>query len=1222
MNKSLSTNALNSLDYIISTWNDFHKTIISSSTFLSDNLQSNTNEAVNIQGLKGSLPAFFIKEFVKRKSDESLSYSYTHSGEGEKNDFVLVFPSQKDMEECESDLNTLYDEKCEIIKLNWFQTLPYRPCGLGSQVFGERVGFLSKILTKNKNPAVPRFFLIPQRALLTPLPPPEYIKKHSFQIIKKQALQTEELSTRLASLGFLRVPKVCVPGEYAVRGEVVDIFLAGEKNPVRIIFDFDTVEQIKTFDKETQTSISSLQFIQIYPMKEVLWDEELCNKLETVLEKEDSEGVTQNFNEIKAKEIESGESQTLSINNANVSADVHLSFTDEAKNKLKEFLEKLRTQREVEGEELFYGSIWDKTYTIKDYLTQRHFVFFFDYDKLVNAQKLLENEYAVSYRTVRQYFPVLRPSMVLLNFNSLTEALCNRIYFRVLETEGDSKLNDENGYFYIQSQASTSFFGNITYFKEQLEQFQNDGYRIYIYADNENQALRINELIKDYTEPQDKKLIPVTLISVAISEGFLISSQKILVIQENEIFGRKKNNPKSTRNVKSKAIDTFVDLNPGDYIVHISYGIGLFKGIERVKSMGMERDYIKLEYAQEETVFVPIEQVNMVQRYIGNENSSPRLDTIGSKSWSSRKAKVQQKVEEIAEKLIDLYSKRKASHGYPFPKDSEWNTAFEAAFPYEDTPDQLTATEEIKTDMEKNVPMDRLVCGDVGYGKTELAMRAAFKAVMGGKQVAFLAPTTILAEQHYENCLERFKNFPVSIARLSRFVPNSQQKKIIEKLEKGEVDIIIGTHRIIQKDVIFKDLGLLIIDEEQRFGVKDKEKLKSLKYNIDCLALSATPIPRTLHMSLLKIRDMSLLTTPPQNRQPIETVIDSYSDEKIVTAVRNEIERGGQVFFLHNRVETLNETKLKLENLMPELLIETAHGKMSSEELDEIFHRFKMGGFHILVATTIIENGIDIPNVNTIIIDRADMYGVSQLYQLKGRVGRSDRKAYAYLLYPQNKALSEVAMKRLQVISDFTELGSGFKIAMKDMEIRGAGNLLGKDQSGEVYAVGFEMYINLLNAAIERLTNAGWKPEEEVLLELEYTGFIPNSYINDAETKMEMYKKIAVVTEKDQLDSVWAELNDRFGPVPDEVESLLSLAKIKILCKKLSIRSLREKRGLVRVEFGEVYKINIDKVLNLIKLNNRIKLDPVNPNQLLMQTQSINLTEKSEFILQKLEQLI
>ena len=1222
MNKSLSTNALNSLDYIISTWNDFHKTIISSSTFLSDNLQSNTNEAVNIQGLKGSLPAFFIKEFVKRKSDESLSYSYTHSGEGEKNDFVLVFPSQKDMEECESDLNTLYDEKCEIIKLNWFQTLPYRPCGLGSQVFGERVGFLSKILTKNKNPAVPRFFLIPQRALLTPLPPPEYIKKHSFQIIKKQALQTEELSTRLASLGFLRVPKVCVPGEYAVRGEVVDIFLAGEKNPVRIIFDFDTVEQIKTFDKETQTSISSLQFIQIYPMKEVLWDEELCNKLETVLEKEDSEGVTQNFNEIKAKEIESGESQTLSINNANVSADVHLSFTDEAKNKLKEFLEKLRTQREVEGEELFYGSIWDKTYTIKDYLTQRHFVFFFDYDKLVNAQKLLENEYAVSYRTVRQYFPVLRPSMVLLNFNSLTEALCNRIYFRVLETEGDSKLNDENGYFYIQSQASTSFFGNITYFKEQLEQFQNDGYRIYIYADNENQALRINELIKDYTEPQDKKLIPVTLISGAISEGFLISSQKILVIQENEIFGRKKNNPQSTRNVKSKAIDTFVDLNPGDYIVHISYGIGLFKGIERVKSMGMERDYIKLEYAQEETVFVPIEQVNMVQRYIGNENSSPRLDTIGSKSWSSRKAKVQQKVEEIAEKLIDLYSKRKASHGYPFPKDSEWNTAFEAAFPYEDTPDQLTATEEIKTDMEKNVPMDRLVCGDVGYGKTELAMRAAFKAVMGGKQVAFLAPTTILAEQHYENCLERFKNFPVSIARLSRFVPNSQQKKIIEKLEKGEVDIIIGTHRIIQKDVIFKDLGLLIIDEEQRFGVKDKEKLKSLKYNIDCLALSATPIPRTLHMSLLKIRDMSLLTTPPQNRQPIETVIDSYSDEKIVTAVRNEIERGGQVFFLHNRVETLNETKLKLENLMPELLIETAHGKMSSEELDEIFHRFKMGGFHILVATTIIEKGIDIPNVNTIIIDRADMYGVSQLYQLKGRVGRSDRKAYAYLLYPQNKALSEVAMKRLQVISDFTELGSGFKIAMKDMEIRGAGNLLGKDQSGEVYAVGFEMYINLLNAAIERLTNAGWKPEEEVLLELEYTGFIPNSYINDAETKMEMYKKIAGVTEKDQLDSVWAELNDRFGPVPDEVESLLSLAKIKILCKKLSIRSLREKRGLVRVEFGEVYKINIDKVLNLIKLNNRIKLDPVNPNQLLMQTQSINLTEKSEFILQKLEQLI
>ena len=701
----------------------------------------------------------------------------------------------------------------------------------------------------------------------------------------------------------------------------------------------------------------------------------------------------------------------------------------------------------------------------------------------------------------------------------------------------------------------------------------------------------------------------------------MFSDEKILVIQENEIFGRKKNTPKSIRKVNSKPIDTFVDLTPGDYIVHVNYGIGLFKGIERVKAMGTERDYIKLEYADEEIAFVPIEQVNMVQRYIGSENEKPRLDRIGSKNWSARKAKVQQKVEEIAEKLIDLYSKRQASRGFPFPKDTEWNAAFEAAFPYEDTPDQFSATQEIKADMEKPVPMDRLVCGDVGYGKTEIAMRAAFKAVMGGKQVAFLAPTTILAEQHFENSQERFKNFPVTIAQLSRFVSPTEQKKIISKIASGEIDILIGTHRILQKDVIFKNLGLMIIDEEQRFGVKDKEKLKTLKTNIDCLAMSATPIPRTLHMSLLKIRDMSLLTTPPQNRQPIETAIEEYNDEKVARAIRNEVQRGGQVFYLHNRVETLEETRLKLENLVPEMLVETAHGKMTSEELDDIFRRFKMGGFHILVATTIIENGIDIPNVNTIIIDRADMYGVSQLYQLRGRVGRSDRKAYAYLFYPQNKALSEVAMKRLQVISDFTELGSGFKIAMKDMEIRGAGNLLGKDQSGEVYAVGFEMYLTLLNSAIERLSNSDWTAPEEVLLELEYTGFIPDTYIKDTQTKMELYKKIASVQTQDSLNSVWEELFDRFGPIPDEVSSLLSLAKIRIICNKLSISSLKEKKGIVQVEFSKVSKVNIDKLLGLIKTSSgRVKLNSAKP--IILQTEAIDLKSKSEFIKEKLEQLI
>ena len=726
--------------------------------------------------------------------------------------------------------------------------------------------------------------------------------------------------------------------------------------------------------------------------------------------------------------------------------------------------------------------------------------------------------------------------------------------------------------------------------------------------------MRIKEILKDF----DLKIYPLP-----ISSGFGIPETKTLIIQENEIFGRKKHVPKSLGHVKSAAIDTFVELNEGDYIVHVNYGIGIFKGIQRVKAMGNERDYIKLEYADEEFCFVPIEQVNLVQRYIGNEGEKPRIDKIGSKSWENRKNKVKKAVEDLAEKLIALYSRRKASRGYPFPKDNEWQTSFEASFPYEDTEDQYNVSLEIKKDMEKPVPMDRLICGDVGYGKTEVAMRAAFKAVMGGKQVAFLAPTTILAEQHYETCLERFKNFPVTIAQLSRFVTPKEQKKILEKLKIGEIDIIVGTHRIIQKDVVFKDLGLMIIDEEQRFGVKDKEKLKTLKANIDCLAMSATPIPRTLHMSLLKIRDMSLLTTPPQTRKPIETVVEEFTEERVIRAIRQEVERGGQVFFLHNRVETLEETRLKIERMLPEMMVDCAHGQMSAEELDDIFRRFKMGGFHILVATTIIENGIDIPNVNTIIIDRADMYGISQLYQLRGRVGRSDRKAYAYLLYPENKVLSEIAMKRLQVISDFTELGSGFKIAMKDMEIRGAGNLLGKDQSGDVYSVGFDLYVKLLNEAVERLTQENYEEQNEVLMELEYSGFIPDTYVHNIQTKMEIYKKVASVQTQDELARMYNELEDRFGPIPDEVYSLLSLAEVRIIAKKLFITTLKERKGIITLEFAKVSDIKIDKLMRLIKENSdKIKLDPTKPNVLMLSTGKIGLKEKSEYIREKLEQLV
>lgn len=1168
---------------------------------------------LQISGTHGSLFTFFLSELAssaKLKTLQAIQYSNSSKKTVEyksfSGDYLIVVPGEFEMNNLADDIHTIFPEARVFLFPCW-GTIPYRPAALGSLVFGQRAGFLSKLLEKETftTDLAPRIFIITQRSFMSALPPPEYTRDFSFTLKKNDSIDTVKIAQKLTQIGYTRVSRVSVRGEFSLRGEVLDIFLPLEENPVRLVFDFDSIESLKEFESDSQITLKARDKITICPTKEVLWTDELVEKLRRSLE------------EYQKTAINSEESAAATGASA---GHIHLPFTEQALQYQEMMLDELAVKKESEGEEFYYSLLWDKAYSILDYLSPDTFVLFYDYDRLINAELAINREYDGMYRKTKETLPVLPPDMMLYQLNPLLEKVSNSLYFKTVLDENDS----QNTQITLKTEPSRSFFGNLNYMKEELTNLQNDGWNIIIYTDNENQQLRIHEIFKDWTDIEpDGVRKPVKLIPKAITAGFNIPDIKLLVIQENEIFGRRKYVAKSVNKAKSQAIDTFVELNPGDYIVHVNWGIGLFHGIERVKSLGNERDYIKLEYADQEFAFVPIEQVNLVQRYIGNEGERPRLDRIGSKSWENRKSKVQKAVEDLAQKLIDLYSRRKASVGYAFPKEKEWQSAFEAAFPYEDTPDQITVTEEVKADMEKPVPMDRLVCGDVGYGKTEIAMRAAFKAVMGGKQVAFLAPTTILAEQHYETLIERFKNFPVKIARLSRFVPGAEQKKILKKLEQGELDILVGTHRIIQKDVHFKNLGLMIIDEEQRFGVKDKERLKEMKNNVDCLTMSATPIPRTLHMSLLKIRDMSLLTTPPQNRQPIETVIDEFSDDRVAAAIRQEMDRGGQVFFLHNRVESLLEIRQRIERIVPECLVDVAHGQMTSQELDDIFHRFKMGGFHVLIATTIIENGIDIPNVNTIIIDRADMYGVSQLYQLRGRVGRSDRKAYAYLLYPKDKALSEVAMKRLQVISDFTELGSGFKIAMKDMEIRGAGNLLGKNQSGDVYAVGFDLYMRLLNEAVNRLTaQKDYKPQDDVLMEMEYTGYIPDTYVTIPQIKMEIYKKIASVTTDAEFEAVLTELDDRFGPIPEEVSSLLALAEIRIISRKLSIKSIKEKQGEVAIEFQQTSNISIDNILKLIKDNpGTIRLNPQQPNVIFIKLGKIGLKEKSEFIREKLSKL-
>jgi transcription-repair coupling factor (superfamily II helicase) len=850
-----------------------------------------------------------------------------------------------------------------------------------------------------------------------------------------------------------------------------------------------------------------------------------------------------------------------------------------------------------------------ETATISAYVHEKDYVFFLGMERLETSFHSLMVEAKALYRDAflkdRQS---LKPAELLFDYPRFFETW--RRSTVLIEVRGQQK-----GVFAFDVDGPRSFFGNFVMLKDELSQLIGNGYNVVIFAGSDLQRKRLNNMLSQFASLQ--------VLDLEISGGFSISSQKLVAICDHEIFGRRKQVVKTLHKVQSSPLDSFVDLNEGDYVVHMNYGVGKFLKIDRITMSGKERDYIKIAYADNETLFVPIEQANLIQRYIGSEGGSPKLDKLGGQGWETKKAKARKSAEELAGRLIQLYARRKSTKGYPYPKDTDWQLEFEASFPFEETEDQLTCIEDIKHDMESPIVMDRLICGDVGYGKTEIALRAAFKAVMAGKQVAILAPTTILAEQHYETLLQRLGQFPVKAEVISRIIVKKQQKEILNRLKEGHVDILVGTHRLLQKDVVFKDLGLLIIDEEQRFGVKDKEKVKELKANIDSIALSATPIPRTLYMSLLKIRDMSLLTTPPIQRRPIKTVIKEFDIPTIVGAIRFELNRGGQVFFLHNRINTLVEVVQMLTKHMPEVVIEAIHGQMDPEEIEDIMRRFIHQGIQVLVSTTLIENGIDIPNVNTIIIDRADRYGVSQLYQLRGRVGRSDQEAFAYLLYPELTAISEIAVKRLKVISEHTELGSGFKIAMKDMEIRGTGNLLGREQSGQLASVGLDMYLRILDEAIAELMKDGSVEEsKEVFLELDYSGFIPDSYISEPSVKFDIYKKIASISSDVQLQALTAEMEDRFGTIPEVVVNLLYIAELKIICRKLSIHHLKERNGVVTVEFAKVKDIAIDKVMELLRLGNgKVGIDQRRMNVLTLRTDAVSLKDKSLFILETLQRL-
>ena len=660
-----------------------------------------------------------------------------------------------------------------------------------------------------------------------------------------------------------------------------------------------------------------------------------------------------------------------------------------------------------------------------------------------------------------------------------------------------------------------------------------------------------------------------------------------MITSQELIEGEKKKSYKSSAFKEGEKV-VFADLKVGDYVVHKNYGIGIFIGVNTITADGTTKDYIKIKYYGDDVLYVPTNQLDSVRKYIGGDEGGLKVNKLGTKEWLKTKAKVKKNLREVAQELIELYAKREKAKGYAFSKDTPWQVQFEDSFPYQETDDQLRCIDEVKKDMESDKPMDRLLCGDVGYGKTEVAIRAAFKAVMDGKQVAYLAPTTVLAEQQYKEFKERMANFAVRVEVLNRFKTKKQQDEIVKKIKLGEVDIIVGTHRILSDDVEFKDLGLLIIDEEHRFGVKAKEKIKQYKTNVDVLTMTATPIPRTLHMSIVGVRDMSVIYEPPYNRKPVQTYVLEYDSEVVREAITRELERKGQVFYLFNNVERIMQKADEISRLVPEARVAYAHGQMTGNEIENIMEEFIEGNTDILVCTTILESGIDIPNANTIIVENADIMGLAQLYQIRGRVGRSDRQGYAYITYKRDKLLSEIADKRLKAIKEFTEFGSGFKIAMRDLEIRGAGSLLGEIQHGHLEQVGYDTYCNLLDEVVREIQGEKVEPEIDVQIDLDATCYIPDTYISDSSQKIEIYQDIALCKNEEDIQNVIDEMIDRFGNMPKEIENLIEIARIKILCKKLNISKVQGRRSFVLFMFepGEL-SIDINELVK--KYKNRIK---------------------------------
>ena len=934
----------------------------------------------------------------------------------------------------------------------------------------------------------------------------EKIKEQLIHYESDSTVDVEQLKNQLVALGYERVGQVEMPGQFSVRGGIVDIYCLTEENPWRIELWGDEIDSIRSFDPESQRSLENLEELTIYPAVEHIGDKDMVSFL--------------------------------------------------------------------------------------DYFPEERTIIFLDEpNRLTEKGGAVEEEYRQSRMHREEKGSRNLPENWLCSFEQLQKELNKRNCISVCALEPKQAGWKVREKFYLEVKSISAYNNSFELLVKDLHQYKKQGYRIALLSGSRTRAERLAKDLQEeglaafYGQDYDREICPGEIMVVYghAKKGFEYPLIKFAVMTESDIFGQEQKKKKK-RNYSGSRIQDFAELSIGDFVVHEKHGLGIYRGIEKVEVDRIVKDYIKIEYRGGSNLYIPATQLDCLQKYSGADASkAPKLNKLGTQEWNKTKSKVRGAVKNIAKELVELYAVRQEKEGYVCGPDTVWQREFEEMFPYEETEDQLSAIEDAKRDMESTRIMDRLICGDVGYGKTEVALRAAFKEVQESRQVAYLAPTTILAQQIYNTFVQRMKEFPVRVELLCRFRTPAQQKKAIEDLKKGQVDVIIGTHRILSKDVQFKNLGLLIVDEEQRFGVTHKEKIKQLKKDVDVLTLTATPIPRTLHMSLIGIRDMSVLEEPPMDRMPIQTYVMEYDEETVREAINRELRRGGQVYYVYNRVTDIADVALRIAKLVPDARVDFAHGQMSERELENVMYSFVNGDIDVLVSTTIIETGLDISNVNTMIIHDSDRYGLSQLYQLRGRIGRSNRTAYAFLMYRKNVMLKETAEKRLAAIREYTDLGSGFKIAMRDLELRGAGNLLGAQQHGHMNAVGYDLYCKMLNEAVKEAKGIHTMEDFETSVDLNVDAYIPDSYISNEFQKLDIYKRIAGIETQQDYDDMLEELLDRFGEPGKAVLNLLAIAKLKAIAHQGYVTEIKQIGKTVRFILYEKARLNTEGFPALIQ---------------------------------------